>query len=750
MASELAAEERANEIIVRTLVEKEGTVDVPDPASPGDFIQSPITYLLGDIFHADPVILSRPSSSNYYSSDPYVGKQLCGAAPDPDRLPPISYRWFADRHFCRRSILFTAANDGQLHAFDGGIFEDAGSGLECLLPAKDADGDGIAEVDEFADGVIDYDIDDDVQGNKSCTSDSDCGSGPCSGGFCRDVLVGVVDGAYNNGSGREVFSYIPRAMLPTVAKMAGGAERNTEFWGMDSGPRIDDVFIDPLASDSGSVTCLAREWRTVAIGGYREGGPGYYALDVTQPDTLNDENVPEPDSGYVPSCTNGGSACGNRPYPAVLWEFQDHHLVDLGSGFVDVALDEDLNGLLDLGNSWSKATTGRIRVCTGSCTDEETEDRFVAIFGGGLGNDPAHVTGNFIYMVDIETGKAIYKKQVTGSVAGDVAAVDFNGDSYIDRLYFGTTAGFLYKVQLETSPNSPMLIASIPNLKTRIAGSNYDLVVERITGPTGDENRYNPYRLFTTGGRPIYHEVSIIYVAAENRAAMAFGTGNRWDLWHFDGQTGRFYMLLDDEFQDTDRDGVLDVSCSGCTEPLTEAKYQSIALNAAATSTPLLYQGLGTNLPGWYFPLPANERVITEAFSLSGITSFTSFEPTEAPNDDGTCTRAGRSHIFIVGTVTGNGYVAGDRFTEVPQFTTPLFVEQSATKNPEGGGSGSGHADVMTDALREIRDELKNLQPTRCKYANYTQNIKTIRSDTGVVFVAPIPICIDPTSWKEF
>ena len=56
----------------------------------------------------------------------------------------------------------------------------------------------------------------------------------------------------------------------------------------------------------------------------------------------------------------------------------------------------------------------------------------------------------------------------------------------------------------------------------------------------------------------------------------------------------------------------------------------------------------------------------------------------------------------------------------------------------------------MTTSLTVISEELKRLQSTRCRYANYTQNVKTILSDTGVVFVAPVPICIDPTSWKEF
>ncbi len=736
-ASETAADDRANAIVTQLLLEKEG--DIPDPTDNTRTI--PVTYLLGDIFHADPLVFNKPANFTYYTGDPYLNKPLCGVAADPDRSPPTSYKWFADRNVCRRTLLLTAANDGQLHAFDAGVFRDPASGrAECLLPAKDLDGDGLAETDEFDDGIIDYDTDDAVESETEH----------------------ILDGAYDNGSGKEVFSFIPRAMLNPVLTLVEEHDRNKGPWGIDGSPRVDDVFIDPLASENGSTTCLDREWRSVLLGGYREGGPGYYALDVTQPDTLDDTNVPEPTSGYTPSCLDGNADCGNRPYPSVLWEFQDEQRVQVSAGiFINMQLDEDLNNERDLGNSWSKMTTGRIRVCTGACGMAETEDRFVAIFGGGLGKDPTVGTGNFVYMVDIETGKTIYKKKVIGSIAADVAAVDSNGDGYIDRLYFGTTAGFIYKVQLETSAATPMRLVA-QTFQTRNASANYNFTADRLTGPVIEPKRYDPFQIFATAGRPIYQEIAAIYVAKKDRLALAVGTGNRWNLWQNEGLDGRFYVLLDNNFVDTDHDGVLNITCSGCTQPLTEAKYQAIAPsdpNDPATAPNYLYDGNGSgSLPGWYLTLATDEKVITEAFSLAGITIFTSLIPTEVTNDDGTCSRAGESHIFIVGTVTALGYsipnggtlADRERSTSVPRFTTPPFVEQSATKNPEAGGASGQHADYITESLALIRDELKTLQSTRCRYANYTQNIKTIRSDTGLVFIAPVPLCIDPTSWKEF
>ena len=749
--------------IAKTLVEKEATVTTTDPNDPNATITTPITFLMGDIFHADPIVLSRPNNFLYYTNDPYLNQALCNTAASPTRTPPPSYRWFADRHFCRRSLLMTAANDGQLHVFDGGTFGDVGSGAECLLPAKDLDADGNAEVDEFnlsGMGDPDYDIGDEVNGFKSCNDASDCGAGPCSGGFCTDVKVGVVDGAYSNGTGREIFSFIPRALMRRVYEMSQPlANRKDDDWGMDGSPRIDDVFIDPLATES-SVTCLNREWRTVAIGGYREGGSGYYALDITQPDTLDNDHVPVPAGtpAYVPSCFGGGSGC-SRPYPSVLWEFQDIENVSVGSGTVATQLDEDLNGVPDLANSWGRPTTGRIRVCTGGCAAADTEDRFVAVFGGGVGDDPGDAHGNYIYMVDIETGKTIYKKPVTGAVPADVAAVDANVDGYIDRLYVGTEAGFVYKVQLETNPAIPHKIAN-QTITTRIAGSDYTFTAARIEGPVGETAKYDPFQVFSTGGRAIYHEISAIFVAQQNRLAMAFGTGNRWNLWDNTGEDGRFYVILDENFVDANHDGVLDGDCGGtCAQPRTEASYTSIdPLDAPATGANYLFDGATGLQRGWFFELDPDEKVITEGFSLGGVTIFTSFVPTQFTDSDGNCTKAGTSRIFIVGTVTAIGYAVPPggtisdraRYNEIFQFTTPPFVERSATANPDSGTGNTQHADYITDSLAVIRDELKKLQSNRCRYAGYTQNIKTIRSDTGVVFVAPIPLCMDPTSWKEF
>ena len=695
--SENNAYDQSVKVIASTVWEKEAEVTDPFDGSTSD-----LTYLLGDIFHSNPRVVDQPGSFDYYTKDPYAKVRLCNADPDSQRTPPVSYKWFADRHLCRRKLLFVGSNDGQLHAFDAGTFD----GSDCKLPTPD---------DRDGDGQPDGDGD-------------------------------PISGEFNHGTGKELFSYVPREMLPHLAKLATESQQS---WGVDNSVRVDDVFIDPRASVTGTATCLDREWRTVLIGSYREGGSGYFALDITQPDVIDDStNVPEPINGYVPSCLDGGADCGNRPFPTALWEF-----LDSVPGNAAARMDEDRNNWPDLGFTWSVPATARIRVCNADCDEDSVEDRFVAVFGGGLGDPPSRPLGNFVYMVDIETGKVLWKKPVVGSVPADVTTV-IAGDGYLKTIYFGTTAGRVYKVVLESGP---MRLATV-TLQTRIAGVDVDVTTERLVGPAGDPKRYDPFEIFRTNGSPVYEEIAAIYVQQRQAYALGIGTGNRWDLWETTNDRGRYYTLLDTGFQDSDRDGTLNSPCAGCPTPLNESVYHAIDPDVAPGDLTNYLTDVNDPTPGWYLDLDVGERVITEGFALSGISIFTSFVPDEIENPDGTCSRTGESHIFIVGTVTGAGYWFPDpdnvnsrqRYFTSAYFSSAPFVERGSTGNQTDAGGGGNNADQLTESLAKVKEELKNLLPPNCRFGNYTQNVKSLRQDTRIIFIAPVPICIEPTNFKEF
>jgi hypothetical protein len=656
------AMERARNVIRFTLKQKEDTVEVAG-------IPSPITYVLGDIFHSTPAAVSSPERFRYFAADLYGNGSSCTDTEEPNR----GYRCFFNRHRYRRKMLVVGANDGQLHAFEAGRF----------------------------DGTV-----------------SD----------------GRVEGEYDDGTGRELFSLIPRPLLPTLRKLA---ESNSQSWGVDGTPWADDVFIDPV--HAGVPNPDEREWRTVVLTGLREGGAGYLAVDITQPDRFKVGPLgegfflPDDGGGYVPSCMTDytPAACGPVPFPALLWEFTDDRIPD-----------QDGNGVRDLGETWGVPNTGLLRVIE----DGEQVDKFVAVFGGGMDPDKVDSAGDWLYIVDVETGKPIYKRQLLGSTPSEPAAVDTNHDGYLDTVYIGTTAGWMYKVDLR----QPAVLADVVIPPPPAAGG---VLVRRIVDPA-----WEPFRIFDTGGRPIYFPPAVIYAARLGRYALGFGTGDREDLWAETGQDGRFYLILDEGFARGDAD-----------LPLDESAYAAVpAVGAEEAGASFLLDPEAGSRPGWFMALEADERVITKTFSLSGITVFTSYlpesivistgpgqnppQPGPGNEPEAVCAKTGQSRIFVVYTDSANAVMTLDdvktRFWLVSEFVTDPFVEQSATKNrSDGGGS---HSDELTATLREIMETLKGLFPDDCRFGNFTQNIKTIRSDTGVVFIAPVPICIVEKNWKEF
>ncbi|HEV7668096.1 MAG TPA: hypothetical protein VGS22_06200 [Thermoanaerobaculia bacterium] len=535
--------------------------------------------------------------------------------------------------------------------------------------------------------------------------------------------------AFDNGTGKEALSFVPRPMLEHLRVQS---EDTRQDWGVDGTIQVDDAFID--SSHNGTPTATEREWRTVLIGGLREGGSGYFALDVTQPDTFDGGGIPRPLSGstYVPSCWNGGTGCGPVPFGSVLWSFAD------GS-------DEDGNLVPDLGDTWSTPNTGRIRIVTNALSDpKQYEDHYVAVFGGGMDPSQLNKTGNWLYMVDIETGKILYKRVLDGSAPSDPAAVDTDLDGYLDRIYIGTTKGWLYKVDMSKDVEL-----------VDIGGG-----VKRITSTA-----WAPFKVFDTatdrGGsgeeiRPIYFPPSVVFDSKSGSFAIGFGTGNREDLWSDPDKKaealieGRFYFLLDTGWHVL---GASELPSINTTLPKTEADFVQITLDSALA-------GGGTNFlnappigsqSGWIMRLAENERLISKSLTLSGIVVFTGFLPAIRPNAAGLCERNGTSNIYTVLATNGDAVLGSqptDRRRVVLAFVTNPFVETNISKNPRGSDAPPPTGAVCRPSNEAVKT-LRSLFPTDCKFTAYTQDIKTFQVDTELVCVAAIPVCVREQNWRD-
>ena len=194
---------------------------------------------------------------------------------------------------------------------------------------------------------------------------------------------------------------------------------------------------------------------------------------------------------------------------------------------------------------------------------ESPEIRFVAIFGGGIDPDDAS-KGTDLYILDIETGKVIYKRALSGAAPSQPAAVDTNLDGIIDTIYIGTAGaggGFMYKVNLFEAA-----------------------VLNTSTGLIDDLDEWKPFKIFDTGGRDLFFPPTVVFDANSGGYALAFGSGDREDMWSeaLAGEEGRFYMILDTGFVDiveTPPDGLRDGGV------LTEADFLSTKAASANAGT---------------------------------------------------------------------------------------------------------------------------------------------------------------------
>lgn len=691
-------------IIQKTLVQKSTIIQNPFTGSDQNK-----TYVLGDIFHSDPVVVDVPKNFRYFAEGVVAREEFCGPRFDGVEDTHVPYPCFVQHQQGRRRVLMLGSNDGQLHAIDAG---------QSYLDSN------------------------------------------------HEIQYGV-------GTGRELFSYIPRAVLPTIRELA---EDDDHRYSVDGSVTVDDAVI-------------GEEWRTVVVGGLREGGRAYYALDITQPDTLDSDGLPT-STNYVPSCVDGGTGCAieadlnelgpfqEAEYPSILWEFEEN----FDTTFATDGVDEDGNGKADLGDTWSKPNTGRILVCDTNCDpldpDNDIETRYVAVFGGGMdpdfkrdpideGANPGSSSddtwnpwgGNWLYMVDIGTGEILYKRKlddVSGVTIGseypastpsEPSAVDINQDSYLDTIYIGTTAGFLYKVNI-SSPQ-PILNTTVPDYSRNVTGaprasgeSPLMMSVDRIT-----DADWEPFQIFDTGGRPIYYPPSVIFVASLGQYALGFGTGDREDLWSETTQEGRYYLFLDTGF-----------TPSSTSIPLTESVLEAISPELSEspnTAEDFLLAPDADNgkVPGWVMTFEPEERVLDRSFALSGVLFLTTFTPNLGIAAPGQCSTTGTSRVFTLFVNNANA-VGEDRYIGVPDLVTRPWVEPGETYDTlPAGNPPPPPAEGICDAedLQAITQTLKDtIFPPACDFANYTLNIMTIRSETGVECVAPVPLCIIRRNWKEF
>lgn len=426
----------------------------------------------------------------------------------------------------------------------------------------------------------------------------------------------TADQAYDTGTGQELFGVMPQTVMPKLFDLAVQPGNRQQQYMVD-GPVVSaDVRLDvDYAGVPGSSTPANRDWRTVLLTSMRAGGRSLLALDVTQPDTASH------DGSVQPECLDAGGGC-TYPYPRVMWEFTDAS--DADNGWSGGVCTEEEADCWDLGETWSKPSIVRVKL-------DGDDSMFVAFFGGG--NDPEgdHTTGNFFYGVDVETGQIVYKANVFASVPGGVASLDLNDDGFADRVYFATSGGALYRLDVSAAAT---LASDGTEVPAGLRVTNWTLTQLYSFGAD--------IEFFTT---PVL--VPALFEADGYKWALAIGSGDRANIDEVSTTVENFYFVLD--YPNSD----------GTTPLRTESDLQKVVYDdpvAPAGTTYFKPNDASDPSFGWYLELRAGEKVSADAIVANERVQFPTFvrtplDPSNPPLDaDGNviCQASGVGRLYDV------------------------------------------------------------------------------------------------------
>ncbi|MGQ0793627.1 MAG: PilC/PilY family type IV pilus protein [Deltaproteobacteria bacterium] len=365
---------------------------------------------------------------------------------------------------------------------------------------------------------------------------------------------------FNEGSGKELFAYAPPSFL--TDSIAPSSKAPTSPSGItpdyrlgdfktfiadnlfqrsfaDGSPLVADVFVDGfingIANDSictsapaldGIIDPCGKEWHSVLLAGYRNGGGAYTALDVTNPKC----------SGT--SCASLGLQKGSGPtYPKHLWTVFDKNF----------------------GNTWSNPTIGRVRMTVQNAAGAIiTTDRWLMFAGGGLhptDTDPTNglttSMGNAFYAIDIPTGNVVFKFHPEGTLANDdnmvcdvpsdVGVYDLNADGYADIAMVGDTCGRMWEFDISRPISGGAVSATGLQGNAVITAPNWTGHIAFCANTAAEcakaQNRP------TLNRQPIFFPPSVV-LDQMGRRHVIFTTGNRRNPTD-PTQFGKLYNFID-------------------------------------------------------------------------------------------------------------------------------------------------------------------------------------------------------------
>ena len=422
--------------------------------------------------------------------------------------------------------------------------------------------------------------------------------------------------SYDNGTGEELFAYVPNVLLDDLNKMKVTSTSGHPYL-VDGSPTAADVWLD----ENGDNAILSSEWKTVLISGLRKGGRGLFALDVTTP-----PNLSTPDSSQVVA----------NDYTKPLWEITDADIPALGYTWSKPVVGKvllDDNGVAKsrwvafVGGGYATSPTltadSAAKTSSVSVTSTEgfpgsgklvigsdiaiytgkTATSFTGILTSGNKDEilEAHTAGEAVlsplgrgfYVIDILLGKVLWRLEPVSNSAmrypfpSTPVGVDTDGNGYVEYVYNVDTGGQLWRFDFN-------------------AKGTYDSSSKTVTAGWSGKRIFAPS---SPPAEPFFHDLDVAVDYALNRW-IYFGSGDREDP--MGTGTGRLYAI---------RDG-------NPSSPYIDADLANFT-SLLSDSDQTTFGTMGKTKNGWFMDMPnTNEKILARPAVFNDQLFFTSFEPT--------------------------------------------------------------------------------------------------------------------------
>lgn len=516
------------------------------------------------------------------------------------------------------------------------------------------------------------------------------------------IFVGTNDGGLrmiNAETGvEEWIVYIPE-MLNDQGVLMDNAT-GTHFDGLDGTPTayvIDndgDGIIEPGSPQNDKVYLYV---------GMRRGGRDIYAFDVTPTSVITS-----------PTATGGIN-------PKFLWRIRGGSSTGFGT----------------LGQTWSRPLLAKIRVKGASAGKSVLKN--VLLFAGGY--DPrldtpgannvfptgADTMGNGIYIVDPLTGSLIWRAggassganlQISGmdyAIPSDLALLDIDSDSAVDRIYVGDTRGKVWRVDLGNQIDPSQ--ADVDNATGGSAGHLF----ANISGTSRQDSRkffYPPEIAQVTDtvySDPTTPDYDIVVIASGDREDPLDKLTASISTTEVP-VNNRLYAFRDYNYQP----GVPTTAPTVITESLL---YDATANNLGTFTGSALQNEIDNEVKtkkGWYIRLKETtspnwigEKGLAKATIFEGKILFTTFTPTStsstasagtcAPLSEGVGKLYALDYLNATAAFDLDGDGTPDRSTEVGKgipSETVVVIREDGASTLVGTSGGAARPDIELDMPR--------------------------------------------------